>query len=93
MSKKDQNFDVILKGCQQFAEAVANTRRASALLKREAEVAQGSLKDDVAKKNIGKIMNLAEVIDKTTAAGEERVRELERKKKIEEDEFNRMASR
>lgn len=93
MSKKDQDFDVILKGCKEFAEAVANTRRASALLKREAEVAQGSLKDDVAKKNIGKIMNLAEVIDKTTAAGEERVRELERKKKQEKDRFDEMASR
>lgn len=93
MSKKDQDFDVILRGCQEFAEAVANTRRASTLLKREAEVAQGSLKDDVAKKNIGKIVELAEVIDKATAVGEERVRELERKKKAEKDRFEELSSR
>lgn len=88
--KKDRDFDAILKGCDEFAQAVASTRRASALLKREAEVAQGSLKDEVAKKNIDKIMNLAEVIEKTTASGEERVRELERKTKRDKSDYDEL---
>lgn len=87
MSKKDRDYDTIIKGCQEFEKAVEAARAAAGLLSKEAAAAEATLKDRVAKKNIDSIKNLSEVILKTTAVGEERIRELERKMKAEKGRF------
>ena len=87
MAKKDRDYDTIIKGCQDFAKAVEAARAAAGLLEKEAAVAEATLKDDVAKKNINAIKELGEIILKTTATGEERVLELERKMKAEKARF------
>ncbi len=90
MAKKDRDYEVILKACKEFADAVESTRRSAELLQKEADVAEATLKDDVSKKNIEAIKELAETILKTTAQGEERVRELERKMKSEKNRLEEM---
>lgn len=87
MAKKDRDYDTIIRGCQDFAEAVRAARAAAGLLAKEAAVAETTLKDRVAKKNIDAIKDLSETILKTTATGEERVRELELKMKAEKARF------
>lgn len=87
MAKKDRDYDAIVKGCQEFADAVKATRAAAQLLSKEAAAAEATLKDRVAKKNIDAIKDLSETVLKTTASGEERVLELERKMKAEKARF------
>ena len=90
MGKRDRDYDTILKGCKEFADAVASTRLGADYLEKEAQVAAGTLKDSVSQKNIAKITELVEVIRKTTAQGEERVRELERRMKSEKSAYEEM---
>ena len=90
MAKKDRDYETILRGCQEFAAAVQEARAAAELLKKEADAAEATLKDRVAKKNIDAIRELSDVILKTTATGEERVRELERKTKAEKARFEEL---
>lgn len=90
MARKDRNYETIIRGCQAFATAVEEARAAAVLLKKEADTAEATLKDRVAKKNIDTIRELSEVILKTTATGEERVRELERRMKAEKARFEEM---
>lgn len=87
MANKDRDYDTIIKGCQDFANAVQAARAAAGLLSKEATAAKATLKDRVAKKNIDAIKDLSETILKTTATGEERVRELEQKMKAEKARF------
>lgn len=87
MAKKDRDYDTIIRGCQDFAEAVRAARAAAGLLAKEVAAAEATLKDRVAKKNIDAIQDLSETILKTTATGEERVRELELKMKAEKARF------
>jgi hypothetical protein len=88
--RKDRNYDEILKGCKDFAEAVAGARARAALLGREASVAESTLKDRVATKNINAIKELGETILRVTSQGEERVRELEQKVKTEKSRFEEL---
>lgn len=90
MAKKIKEYDDILKGCKAFADAVAQIRTHAKMLNTEAEAASSCLKDEVAKKNIDSIRDLAETILRVTAQGEERVRELERKIQKEKDDFESM---
>jgi hypothetical protein len=90
MAKKHRDYDTIIKGCEDFAKAVEAARAAAGLLSKEAGAAEATLKDRVAKKNIDAIKELSEVILKTTAAGEERVQELERKMKAEKARFEEL---
>lgn len=90
MARRDRDYETILKGCKEFADAVASINRSADLLEKEAQVAEGTLKDSVSQKNIAKITELVNVIRKTTAQGEERVRELERRIKSEKDRYDGM---
>lgn len=90
MAKKIREYDDILKGCKAFADAVAQIQSHAKMLNTEAEAASSCLKDEVAKKNIDTIKNLAETILRVTKQGEERVRELERNIQREKDEFESM---
>lgn len=90
MGKKSRDYDTIIKGCEDFATAVEAARGAAGLLSKEASAAEATLKDRVAKKNIDAIKELSEVILKTTAVGEDRVRELERKMKAEKARFEEL---
>lgn len=87
MANKDRDYDTIIRGCQEFEKAVDAARAAAGLLSKEASAAEATLKDRVAKKNIDAIKELSETILRTTAVGEERVRELENKMKSEKARF------
>lgn len=90
MAKKDRDYDTIIKGCDCFREAVEEARKAAALLSKETTVAEATLKDRVAKKNIDAIRELCDTVLKTTAAGEERVRELGERMKSEKSRFEEL---
>lgn len=90
MGRKDRDYDTIIKGCQDFAEAVEQARGLAGLLGREASSAEATLKDRVAKKNIDAIKELGETVLRTTSTGVERVRELERKMKSEKARFEEL---
>lgn len=90
MPKKDRDYDAILKGCKSFSDAIKDLQSCAKMLDAEADASEATLKDDVAKKNIDSIKNLAETILKVTKTGEERVRELERKMQREKDQFEAM---
>ena len=90
MANKDRDYDTIIRGCQEFAKAVDDARAAGGLLSKEASAAEATLKDRVAKKNIDAIKRLSETILRTTAVGEERVRELENKMKSEKARFENL---
>ena len=90
MAKKDRDYDVIIKGCQEFASAVEALRAAANLLSKQTGVAEATLKDRVAAKNINAIKELSTTILKTTATGEERVRELEQKMTAEKARFEEL---
>ena len=88
MAEKIRNYDDILKGCKPFADAVEQIRRHAKMLNHEAEAASSYLKDEVAKKNIDTIKDLAETILRVTDKGEERIRELERRMQKEKKEYD-----
>ena len=90
MPRKDREYDSILKGCKAFSDAIKDLRSCAKMLDTEADAAESTLKDEVAKKNIDSIKNLAATIEKVTKQGEERVRELERKIQKEKDDFESM---
>ena len=90
MARKDRNYDEIIKGCQEFAEAVNAARSAAVLLGKEATAAESTLKDRVAKKNISAINELSETILRKTAVGLERIRELEQKMRKEKARFEEL---
>lgn len=90
MALKDREYETILKGCKEFQDAVTVTKRGADLLAKEAQVAQGTLKDSVSQKNIEKINELVDTIRKVTAQGEERIRELEQRIKKEKDDYDEL---
>ena len=90
MATKDRDYDTIIKGCQEFRKAVQDARGTAQLLSKETAVAEATLKDRVAKKNIDAIKNLSETILKATTVSEERILELERKMKKDKDRFEEL---
>ena len=90
MKKKDRHYESIIKGCNSFEAALEEARKAAELLNRETSVAEATLKDRVAKKNIDAIRELCDTVLKTTAAGEERVRELGERMKSEKSRFEEL---
>lgn len=91
MARKD--YDAILDGLKKVSEEIETMRGNAQKLNREADAAESVLKDDAAKKNIAGMRELAEAIGKATAAGMERVRELERNVRREKDEWERQLTR
>ena len=87
-----KDYDAILAGLKKVAQEVETMRENAKRLQKEADAAESVLQDDVAKKNISAMREIAEAINKATAEGVEHVRELERKVKIEKEEWERLHS-
>ena len=85
--KRCRYYDPIIRGCDSFQTAVEDARKAAALLSKETTIAEATLKDRVAKKNIDAIRELCDTVLRTTASGEERVRELGERMKAEKARF------
>lgn len=90
MAKKDRDYDTILKGCKEFADAVKAIRECAKTLDSGADIAQNTLKDSVSKKNIDAVKELSAIILKQTQQGEERVRELEQKVRSEKSRYEEL---
>ena len=87
-----KDYNAILAGLKKVTQEIETMRENAKRLQKEADAAESVLQDDVAKKNISAMREIAEAINKATAEGVERVRELERKVKIEKDEWERLQS-
>ena len=87
-----KDYNAILAGLKKVIQEIETMRDNAKKLQKEADAAESVLQDDVAKKNISAMREIAEAINKATAEGVERVRELERKVKIEKDEWESLHS-
>lgn len=87
-----KDYNAILAGLKKVTQEIETMRENAKRLQKEADAAESVLQDDVAKKNISAMREIAEAINKATAEGVERVRELERKVKIEKEEWERLQS-
>lgn len=87
-----KDYNAILAGLKKVTQEIETMRENAKRLQKEADAAESVLQDDVAKKNISAMREIAEAINKATAEGVERVRELERKVKIEKEEWERLHS-
>lgn len=88
MARKD--YDAILVGLKKVREEIETMRGNASKLNKEAEAAESVLQDDVAKKNIAGMREIADAIFKATAEGLERVHELERKVQAEKSEWEEL---
>lgn len=77
MASVNTNFDSAIRGYARMEEALQRVRSAVKEMQASAAEAKSCLKDSVSQKNLGKIEQLAQSLDKLLADGEERVRELE----------------
>lgn len=87
-----KDYNAILAGLKKVTQEIETMRDNAKKLQKEADAAESVLQDDVAKKNISAMREIAEAINKATAEGVERVRELERKVKIEKEEWESLHS-
>ena len=87
-----KDYNAILAGLKKVTQEIETMRENAKRLQKEADAAESVLQDEVAKKNISAMREIAEAINKATAEGVERVRELERKVKIEKEEWERLHS-
>ena len=71
------DFDNAIRGYAKMEEALRGIRGSVKEMQTSASEAKSCLKDSVSLKNVGKIEQLAQSLDKLLADGEERVRELE----------------
>lgn len=92
MATYRKDYNAILAGLKKVTQEIETMRENAKRLQKEADAAESVLQDDVAKKNISAMREIAEAINKATAEGVERVRELERKVKIEKEEWERLQS-
>ena len=92
MATYRKDYNAILAGLKKVTQEIETMRENAKRLQKEADAAESVLQDDVAKKNISAMREIAEAINKATAEGVERVRELERKVKIEKDEWESLQS-
>lgn len=92
MATYHKDYNAILAGLKKVTQEIETMRENAKRLQKEADAAESVLQDDVAKKNISAMREIAEAINKATAEGVERVRELERKVKIEKDEWESLHS-
>ena len=87
-----KDYNAILAGLKKVTQEIETMRENAKRLQKEADAAESVLQDDVAKKNISAMREIAEAINKATADGVDRVRELEKKVQIEKDEWERLHS-
>lgn len=87
-----KDYNAILAGLKKVTQEIETMRDNAKKLQKEADAAESVLQDDVAKKNISAMREIAEAINKATADGVDRVRELEKKVQIEKDEWERLHS-
>lgn len=92
MATYRKDYNAILAGLKKVTQEIETMRDNAKKLQKEADAAESVLQDDVAKKNISAMREIAEAINKATAEGVERVRELERKVKIEKEEWESLHS-
>lgn len=92
MATYHKDYNAILAGLKKVTQEIETMRENAKRLQKEADAAESVLQDDVAKKNISAMREIAEAINKATAEGVERVRELERKVKIEKEEWESLHS-
>lgn len=92
MATYHKDYDAILAGLKKVTQEIETMRENAKRLQKDADAAESVLQDEVAKKNISAMREIAEAINKATAEGVERVRELERKVKIEKDEWESLHS-
>ena len=92
MATYHKDYDAILAGLKKVTQEIETMRENAKRLQKEADAAESVLQDEVAKKNISAMREIAEAINKATAEGVEHVRELERKVQIEKDEWERLHS-
>lgn len=72
------DFEAAKAIAKKIREELAVLRSNGKKLKTEAEAAEATLKDKIAKKNIDGLKSVAEKIEKAASTGEEREREIER---------------
>ena len=87
-----KDYNAIVAGLKKVIQEIETMRDNAKKLQKEADAAESVLQDDVAKKNISAMREIAEAINKATADGVDRVRELEKKVQIEKDEWERLHS-
>ena len=87
-----KDYNAILAGLKKVTQEIETMRDNAKKLQKEADAAESVLQDDVAKKNISAMREIAEAINKATADGVDRVRELEKKVQIEKDEWESLHS-
>lgn len=90
MSRKERDYEIILKGLREIEETMRNLNSNAKRLGVEANAAEGELKDRVGKKDIQMIKDLSETISKATAPGEERILELIRKVERDKQAFEEL---
>lgn len=77
MASVNTNFDNAIRGYAKMEEALRGIRGSVKEMQNSASEAKACLKDSVSQKNLNRIEQLAQNLDKLLANGEERVRELE----------------
>lgn len=77
MASVNTNFDNAIRGYAKMDEALRGIRGSVKEMQNSASEAKACLKDSVSQKNLNRIEQLAQNLDKLLANGEERVRELE----------------
>lgn len=77
MASVNTNFDNAIRGYARMEEALQRVRSAVKEMQASAAEAKSCLKDSVSQKNLNRIEQLAQNLDKLLTDGEERVRELE----------------
>lgn len=90
MASVNTNFDSAIRGYARMEEALQRVRSAVKEMQASAAEAKSCLKDSVSQKNLGKIEQLAQNLDKLLTDGEERVRELEYQSKSDKDKYDHM---
>lgn len=87
MPSARRRYPEIKKGLANALAALENLKNDAKYLDAAASTASGELKDNVAKKDIQALQDLAEAIRQAVTPGTERIRELEEEIKREEAEF------
>lgn len=90
MASVNTNFDNAIRGYAKMEEALRGIRGSVKEMQNSASEAKACLKDSVSQKNLNRIEQLAQNLDKLLANGEERVRELEYQAREDKDIYENM---